>query len=99
MKIKVLIAYVLTFILLFINTPLFDGTSLIEIGLKEFGVTSFHSQGDTGFYYPSFVMLAMGGIIWFYLRKIAPKTKYSKDYFYYCFGMMVVLAVINNNLS
>ena len=99
MKIKVLIAYVLTFILLFINTPLFDGISLVEIGLKEFGVTSFYSGGDTGLYYPSFVMLILGALIYVYLLKVAPKTKYSQNYFYYSFGLLVVFAVTRNFLS
>ncbi len=42
------------------------------------------------------VMLFIGLILWIYLRKSVPKSKFSKDYFYYCFGMMLVIAIANN---
>jgi len=95
-KNKIIIIYIITFILILSNSPLFNGTSIIEMILRTFGVFTFSSQGNTGFYYPTIAMLMIGVVLWIYLRKSIPKSKFSKDYFYYCFGMIFVLAIINN---
>jgi len=95
-KTKIIIIYIMTFILIFSNAPIFNGTTIIELVLRTFNITTFFTQGDTGLYYPTIVMLFIGLIFWIYLRKIIPKSKFSKEYFYYCFGMMVVIAIINN---
>jgi hypothetical protein len=64
--------------------------------LRTFGINTFSSQGDTGLYYPTIAMFVTGAILWIYLRKSVPKSKFSKDYFYYCFGMMIVIAIVKN---
>ncbi len=95
-KRKIIIIYVITFILILSNAPIFNGTSIIELILKAFDITALSSQGDTGFYYPTIAMLFIGLILWIYLRKSVPKSKFSKEYFYYCFGMMVIVGIVNN---
>jgi len=85
--------YFLTFILILSNVPLFNGATVIEMILRPLGVDNFSSQGDTGLYYPTVAMLMAGVFIWLYLRKLVPNSKFSKDYFYYSFGMMVILAI------
>jgi hypothetical protein len=64
--------------------------------LRTFGIDTFFSQGDTGLYYPTIAMFVAGVIFWIYLRKTVSKSKFSKDYFYYCFGMMIVIAIVKN---
>lgn len=93
---KIIIIYIITFILILSNSPLFNGTSIIEMILRAFGVLSFSSQVDTGLYYPTFVMLLIGVVLWIYLRRSAPESKFSKYYFFYCIEMMFVLAIVNN---
>lgn len=98
-KTKVLIIYILTFVLILLNVPLFNGVNAVETVLRSVGINTFHSQGDTGFYYPTIVMFVIGVLFWMFLLKTAPKSKASKNYFYYCFGMMTLLAIINNALQ
>lgn len=95
-KTKIIIIYVFTFILILSNVRIVNGTSIIEMILNAFDVTAFSSKGDTGFYYPTIAMLFIGLILWIYLCKSVPKSKFSKDYFYYCFGMMVIVSIVNN---
>lgn len=94
-KSKIIIVYILTFLLILSNVPIFNGTTTIEILLSNVGVNTFHSQGETGLYYPTIVMIGFGFCFWLILLKLAPKSKFSKDYFYYCFGMMVLIAIVN----
>lgn len=95
-KYKIMVIYMATFALILINVPIFSGSTTIEILLRNSGVNTFHSNGETGFYYPSLIILAIGFIFWGVLRRVAPKSKFSKDYFYYCFGMIMLVAIANN---
>ena len=95
-KTKITIIYIMTFILILSNVPIYNGATIIEMILRSFGITTFSSNGDTGFYYPTIAMLSIGMIFWIYLRKTVLKSKFSKDYLYYCFGMMVVISIVNN---
>lgn len=94
-KTKIIIVYVLTFILLISNTPIFNETTAIEFLFRNLGINEFHSNGETGLYYPTIVMFLIGFFFWIILRKSASNSKFSKDYFYYCFGMMVLIAIVN----
>lgn len=95
-KARIIIIYVISFILILSNVPIINGTSIIEIILKAFDITALSSKGDTGFYYPTIAMLFIVFILWKYLRKTVPKSKFSKDYFYYFFGMMFIISIVNN---
>lgn len=95
-KTKIIIIYIMTFILILSNTPLFNGSTIIEMILRSFGISAFSSQGDTGFYFPTIGMLLTGVIFWIYLRKSLPKSKFSKNYFYYCFGMVLFTVIVSN---
>lgn len=96
---KVIVVYIVTIALMILNTPLMNGATLFEKAMNPLGITSFFSNGTTGIYYPSIGMLLIGLALWLYLRKLVPNSKYSKDYFYYCFGIIVILAVIKNWLQ
>ncbi len=95
-KTKIMIVYIFTFILIMSNIPIFKETTIIEYLLMNIGINEFHSNGETGFYYPTIAMLVIGVCLWIFLLKLAPKSKFSKDYFYYCFGMMFLGAIVNN---
>jgi len=95
-KTKIIIIYIMTFLMILSNAPLFNGATIIELILRTFGINTFYSQGDTGLYYPTIAMLLTGVIFWIYLRKSVSKSKFSKDYFYYCFAMALVAAIVTN---
>ncbi len=96
-KTKVNIVYIITFTLILSNAHIFNGSSLIEMILRAFDITTFYSQGDTaGFYYPTIAVLFIGLMLWIYLRKSVPKSKFSRDYFYYCLSMMLIISLVNH---
>lgn len=98
-KTKIIIIYLTTFILLLANSPIKD-TTVIEIILKTFGISTFYSNGEVGFYYPSIAILTTLIILGFYLHRTLPKSKFSKNYFYYCLLMIIFIAIVKiRNLS
>ena len=95
MNVKVIIVYILTFVLILSNTLVLNGMTLFENVLSNLGVNAFYSHGATGFYYPTIVMLVLGVCFWLFLLKSEPTSKFSKHYFYYCFGMLFLVTIIN----
>lgn len=94
-KTKIIMIYLTTFILFLANSTVKD-TTVIEIILKEFGISTFYSNGEVGFYYPTILILIILVLFGIYLHKTIPKNKFSKNYFYNCLLMVIFISIIKN---
>lgn len=77
-KTKIIIVYLLTFILIISNAPIFNETTIIDFLLRNLGINEFHSNGETGLYYPTISMFLIGVFFWILLLKSAPKVSFQK---------------------
>lgn len=93
-KMKVVIIYVLSILAVFSTMSTNNDMPIIERVLRHFGITSFHSNGDTGWYYPTLVAVGFVILSWYFLHKTDPESRVVKYYLYYLSGIVIVIALV-----
>lgn len=93
-KLRIAIVYVVSILVVFSTMSTNNDMPFIERLLRRFGITSFHSQGSTGWYYPTLVAVAFVVLSWYLLHKTDPESKTVKYYLYYLSGIVVVIALV-----
>lgn len=93
-KTKIVIIYIATMVLLALNINWFSDKPFVEIIFSKIGIRYFHLNGDTGFYVPTLILLTILLSFWLYLRKQDKKNRFVKDYWYYCFFMMIGVSIV-----
>ena len=92
-KLKVNIIYAISILAVLSTMSTSKNMPFIERVLRRLGITSFHSQGDTGWYYPTLVVVAIVILSWYLLHKTDSESKYVKYYLYYLSGIVITIAL------
>lgn len=91
---KIKLIYIATIVLLALNINWFSDQPLIELIFSQVGIKHFHLNGDTGFYVPTLILLSIVLLFGVYLRKLDKDNRFAKDYWYYCFFMMIGVSIV-----
>ena len=92
-KLKVALIYAISLLVVLSTMSTSNSMPFIERILRRLGITSFHSQGDTGWYYPTLAAVVIVILSWYLLHKTDSESKVVKYYLYYLSAIVITIAL------